>query len=377
MKKIFLLLLLCPLFTLASGPGKTLKLKGEVKTAKKLDWVYLNYRNADSNITDSVKADKGEFKFELNLEEPVFATLSFKFEKTDETAKPDIERMRVFLEPGKIDIDIKDSVKAATVEGSKAHSAYEALGKLLKPYDDQMSELNDQYRQFYNDKNEEGMKGLQAKAGKISDEKNEKVYRVYLKDNPGSPVALYVLNTYAGYDMDPAMVEPLYQSLPASTRQLPSGIAFKEKIETAKKTAVGVMAMDFTQNDTLGLPVSLSSLKGKYVLVDFWASWCGPCRAENPNLVKAFDKYNNKNFTVLGVSLDQPGKQKAWMDAIHKDGLWWTQVSDLKFWDNAVAKQYGIRAIPQNFLLDPSGKIIDKNIKGEELNTKLKELLPE
>jgi thiol-disulfide isomerase/thioredoxin len=129
--------------------------------------------------------------------------------------------------------------------------------------------------------------------------------------------------------------------------------------------------MEFTQNDTLGNPVSLSSFKGKYVLVDFWASWCGPCRAENPNVVKTYQKFQNKNFTILSVSLDRPGQKERWLKAIHDDGLTWTHVSDLKFWDNAVAKQYGIRAIPQNLLLDPSGKIIAKNLRGEELAEKL------
>jgi peroxiredoxin len=133
--------------------------------------------------------------------------------------------------------------------------------------------------------------------------------------------------------------------------------------------------MEFTQNDTLGKPVSLSDFKGKYVLIDFWASWCGPCRAENPNVVKAYNNYKDKDFTVLGVSLDQPGKQEAWLNAIHKDSLTWTHVSDLKFWDNAVAQLYGIRAIPQNLLLDPSGKIIAKNIRGEELKKKLEEVM--
>jgi len=138
---------------------------------------------------------------------------------------------------------------------------------------------------------------------------------------------------------------------------------------------IGAVAPDFTQNDTEGNPVKLSSFRGKYVLVDFWASWCGPCRAENPNVVNAFNQYKDKGFTVLGVSLDdEKGKQK-WLDAIKKDGLTWTHVSDLKYWNNEVSKAYGIRSIPQNVLLDPNGVIIGKNLRGKALLDKLAEIL--
>jgi peroxiredoxin len=146
------------------------------------------------------------------------------------------------------------------------------------------------------------------------------------------------------------------------------------KIEIAKKTGVGKPAIDFTQNDTLGNPVSLSSFRGKYVLIDFWASWCGPCRKENPNLVAAYAKYNNKGFDVLGVSLDQPTGKEKWMKAIHDDKLTWTQVSDLKYWKNDVAVMYGIQAIPQNYLIDPKGIIVGKNLRGDELLDKLEEI---
>ena len=141
----------------------------------------------------------------------------------------------------------------------------------------------------------------------------------------------------------------------------------------SNKPTIGNLAPDFTMNDTDGKPFSLSQLKGKYVLVDFWASWCGPCRGENPNVVIAYNKFKNKNFTVLGVSLDE--NKAAWLKAIKDDKLEWKQVSDLKQWNSAAVGLYGFDGIPYNVLIDPQGKIIGTELRGEDLEKKLGELL--
>ena len=215
---------------------------------------------------------------------------------------------------------------------------------------------------------------MEERFGKLSDER-EALQSTYIKQNPNSYFSLEALTESAGNGIDVAKVEPVFKSLSPAVRGSKAGLEFAKAIEAARGTSIGAMAPDFIQNDVNDKPVKLSDFKGKYVLIDFWASWCGPCRAENPNVVKAFNQYKDKNFTVLGVSLDQPGKKDAWLAAIAADGLTWTQVADLQGWKNAVAKQYGINSIPQNFLVDPTGKIVGKNLRGADLTKKLEELL--
>jgi len=152
-----------------------------------------------------------------------------------------------------------------------------------------------------------------------------------------------------------------------------AGVEISNHLKKEKKTSLGALAPDFSLSDTSGKKVSLSSLKGKYVLLDFWASWCGPCRQENPNVVEAYRTFKNKGFTVFGVSLDR--EKKNWLKAIKDDNLTWSHVSDLKFWSSEAAVLYGITAIPRNFLLDPQGRIIARDLRGPALIEKLNEVM--
>lgn len=193
----------------------------------------------------------------------------------------------------------------------------------------------------------------------------------FIGENPDSYVSLDALKEAAGAVIDVVKNDPVFNSLSERLKTSPEAKDFKSLIDARKEVVIGNQAPNFIQNDINDKPVSLSDFKGKYVLIDFWASWCGPCRAENPNLVKAYQKYKNRNFTILSVSIDRPGHKKDWLNAIQSDHLEWTQVSDLKFFNNSVAKTYGITGIPQNFLIDKNGVIVASNLRGEQLEKTL------
>lgn len=280
-----------------------------------------------------------------------------------------------YMEPGVLKVSgkgplLKDLVFAGTPYAKELNSL--AGLNNTKPFKARTA-LGEKLNAAYEKKDTVTLKALRPEFNKL-DSAVTVEYEKWVDQHPASPVSAMVLGFFIRYeDMD--KLEKRLKDLEPSAKQNVFAKRMQHSVEAARATAIGKMAPEFTQNDTLGKAVSLKDFRGQYVLIDFWASWCVPCREENPNVVKAFQRFRDKKFTVLGVSLDREQDKAKWIKAIHDDNLTWTHVSDLKFWDNAVSRQYDIKSIPANFLLDPEGRIIGKNLRGEELEKKLAEVL--
>jgi len=335
--------------------------------------VYVEYRIKSKVVIDSATLKDGKFQFSgVAGSSPNYADIAFNAKGTG--VQDAVDYRSIYLEPGVITVTTTNLLANAKVEGTKTNLENEKYQLAQKPINDAYKTLEDKQKAATPEQQNSPEFIKQAKADeKAIDQQSAATDKKFIQENPDSFISLNALESFA-YSADYVDIEPLFNALSPALKQTEAGKKLAERMPKLKAVALGATAPEFAEADTSGKVIKLSSFRGKYVLIDFWASWCGPCRRENPNVVQAYNHYKNQKFTILGVSLDKPNAKEKWLAAIHKDGLTWNQVSDLKFWDSKAAALYAVRGIPQNFLLDPNGKIIAKNLRGDDLETKLAEI---
>ena len=366
MKQIFLLILLLPALAFAQTKSKSTakpatKVVTTAKTAETQTWdgfiingqikgfpegTTVALLNGQTGAPESeTTISKNAFTFKGKVATPDFKIILFN------KVPP---YLTLFLDNSNVKITgVKDSLQNAIVSGSASNADYYKLSAMLAPYQKVFVE-----NAVYDSVAVAGAKAVTAN---------------FVKQNSGSFIAPLAVIRYSQLADETGKTEELYNLLSPAVKTSPMGNYVAQQITESKRNAIGTVLADFTQADTTGKPVSLAAYRGKYVLIDFWASWCRPCRQENPNVLANYNRYKDKNFTVLGVSLDKA--KPAWVDAINMDGLAWGHVSDLQGWSNSVAQQFQITSIPQNFLIGPDGKIIGKNLRGPDLERKLAAIL--
>jgi peroxiredoxin len=375
MRKIFLYTAtLC--IILNACAGKTYEVKGKIGNYDSPAKIYLQYVDNNEIITQSDVLKDGRFLFSGEINTPTNGRLVIIPDGTPINDRQSYEQsIPLIISNEKININSDGEIANAIITGSPLNDDFKKLKEQLSAIEDKKNSLLEEYYNSPLEKqqNDDFQQFVQEKLEEIGTESGN-VYKDFIKNNPKSFVSLMALMEYNRQGADIEDVTNLYDLLSKDIQDTNEGKNIGIQLSASKTTAIGAVAPDFTQNDPDGKAVSLSDFRGKYLLVDFWASWCGPCRKENPHVVTAYSQYKDKNFEILGISLDNPGSKQNWLDAIQKDGLVWPQVSDLKGWQNAVALQYNVQSIPHNILLNPQGVIIAKNLRGENLTIKLKEI---
>lgn len=379
MKKILILAGIVIPISLAAQTSSN-KIIVQLPKATKNAHAYLatNFGWDNQQVLDSAICNKGIFILKATTESITKAHIVVNHNGAGiPIAEKNADALVVYLNGTTFTVKGADSVQKAMVTGSALNSAYKQYHKMVLAEAEQTSHALDAAYVHASDLQKKDPRFMDSLMSciKKSWAKRDSLKYAFIKKYPQSYFSLEALIELSGNDIDVQKIEPLFAKLSAPLRNSKEGLAFAKRLYDKGPTSVGAYAPDFEQPDAQGNKVKLSDFKGRYVLLDFWASWCGPCRAENPEVVKAFTTYKDRSFTVLGISLDKEDKREAWQQAIIKDGLVWTQVADLKGWDNSAAKLYDVRAIPQNYLIDPTGKIVAKNLRGEALHAKLKELL--
>ncbi|MDD7888015.1 TlpA disulfide reductase family protein [Flavivirga sp. 57AJ16] len=357
MKTLKLSLYLITIFSSVNfGFAQNVIVKGDLTGSEDKKFV-ISYLKEGEYTKDTIQPIEGKFTWRTKMDEPQKVNLYFKMSYFD-----------FFVEPGTMTLTgTVGDYESYKVTGSsiqdEAEAYYKSISDITQP-------LNEAYQELHSVA-EENKLTVEKKIEDLRALRDQKAKK-YIAKNPESMFSLNLVSDKTIVN-DYEDVVILYDLLDAKVLKTNAGKKLTERMKILKRSAIGASIPNFVQKNVKGTPVNLSSYKGKYLFIDFWASWCGPCRAENPNVLKAYNNYKDKNFTVLGVSLDN--KEDKWKQAIEKDNLPWVQISDLKGFENEISTYFGIRAIPQTLLISPEGSIIAKNLRGAMLHEKLAEIL--
>jgi peroxiredoxin len=376
-KQVLLFAALLPMLAKAQSNTFTITGKiGHLNAPARVYFDYTDFLNAGGGREDSADVVNGTFKFTGELSGIATCRMALAH-KGDGKMKAVYTGDVIYFQFGKENIVIssKDSLSNAVFTGSKVHEEENAYNKAIGGT---IMAITKQANADYG----AGTAAQQADSNFVKEvdmrfrqrltSRTEKQLQ-FAKEHPNSVFGLVALSEALTFKKDMTDIIPIYNALNEKLRNSKKGREVDQRIKAVALTAKGADAPTFTMKDVNGHPVSLKDLRGKLVLLEFWASWCSPCRAENPNLKEQYKLYKDKGFEILAVSLDSD--KKKWEEAIAKDGVPWIHVSDLKGWSNEAGILYGVSGVPAGFLISPDGKIIGNDLRGESLNKKLAELL--
>jgi peroxiredoxin len=345
----------------AATEGKV-QVTGTLQNAPEGVVVLSQFTDSRPQIIDTLEVNnKGEFTYEVAVDSPTFFELNLYGAR--------VVQLALFKEDVAVKYNFSDP-KSLQVEGSKDSQEMLKLEKLMEDYQVFVNQLNEQYYEAMSKNDAEAIKKIQKDAMILEAQQGERVKEMItsMGDSFATLAAVGLLNPKNDFPFIDALITKLNEDYPGNSAIM----QMKQQLDELRALSIGQVAPDIQLPDPNGTVTKLSDLRGKYVLIDFWAAWCKPCRQENPNVVRLYSQYKSKGFEVFGVSLDRT--REDWVKAIADDKLTWTHVSDLMYFNSAAAELYQIQAIPATYLIDPDGKIIGKDLRGPSLEAKLAEL---